>query len=69
MSLLTTSTFVFPRNGQSSYLNDRNYFVKIIENKKLYGGDITAAKAHFEGTSVAMGYGFDLKTIKQLTTH
>jgi hypothetical protein len=49
-----------------SYLNDRDWFIKVKENALLANGtDLSGLHPHFDGRtdgrgSIAIGYGFDL---------
>jgi len=43
-----------------SYINDRDYEVKVSENDKLRRDKITDLNAHVSGGSIDVGYGYDL---------
>lgn len=45
---------------RSSYYNDRDYYIKYLENRPLLiDGDTRYLKPYYDG-SMAIGYGFDL---------
>lgn len=50
---------------QGSYEQDRDLSIKISENDRLLGGDLSYLKSYYDaaaknGGSIAIGYGFDL---------
>jgi len=46
--------------SDGTYTNDRNNHIKLYENASLAGGNLNFLDAHFEGKSMAFGYGYDL---------